>query len=97
MNLARLVFALLVATLTLGTVVGLASAEPAAPTSAPACTPASPALPAGIEVAPTLVAIPPVDYILCSCRFCAANPDVDCQVSPTGYSILCSDWYRLHC
>ena len=48
-------------------------------------------------LAPSLKAAPPVDYILCSCNFCKANPDVDCQVSPSGYSITCSDWYRLHC
>jgi hypothetical protein len=46
---------------------------------------------------PSFKAAPPVDYILCSCSFCKSNPDVDCQVSPSGYSILCSDWYRLRC
>jgi hypothetical protein len=50
-----------------------------------------------VALAVSAAAAPPVDYILCSCTFCKANPDVDCQVSPSGYSILCSDWSRLHC
>lgn len=45
-----------------------------------------------------LLALPPAeDYILCSCRFCAANPAVECQVSPSGLSILCSDWSNWRC
>lgn len=40
--------------------------------------------------------VPPADYILCSCQLCATS-DVDCQISPSGYSIACSDYYRLHC
>lgn len=47
---------------------------------------------------PQLLALPPDDdYILCSCSFCAANPAVECQVSPSGFSILCSDWYNWRC
>ena len=43
------------------------------------------------------LAIPPDDdFILCTCRFCNANPDVDCQISPSGYTILCEDYSRLH-
>jgi hypothetical protein len=59
---------------------------------------AAPALsPAAGTPAPSFKVAPPVDYILCSCSFCKSHPDVDCQVSPSGYSIACSDWYRLHC
>lgn len=36
------------------------------------------------------------DFILCTCKFCERNPDVICQISPTGYSILCSDYYVSH-
>jgi hypothetical protein len=57
----------------------------------------APVAPATGAPAPVFKIIPPADYILCSCSFCRANPDVDCQVSPSGYSILCSDWSRLHC
>jgi len=35
--------------------------------------------------------------IVCSCSFCRANPSVECQIGPgDGYSILCSDYSRLH-
>jgi hypothetical protein len=45
-----------------------------------------------------LFAIPPDDdFILCTCKFCRENPDVDCQISPSGYTILCEDWARTHC
>jgi hypothetical protein len=47
--------------------------------------------------APAEAAIPPNDFILCSCKLCAAEPYTVCQISPSGYSILCADWYRLHC
>ena len=40
--------------------------------------------------------IPPNDYIQCSCKFCRENPYVECQISPSGYSILCEDYSRLH-
>jgi hypothetical protein len=34
---------------------------------------------------------------VCSCNFCKANPSVECQIGPgDGYSILCSDYSRLH-
>lgn len=46
---------------------------------------------------PAFMIPPQDDYILCTCDFCKANPYVDCQISPSGYSIQCSDWYRLHC
>jgi hypothetical protein len=47
--------------------------------------------------APTFMIFPPPDYIQCTCSFCKTHPDVDCQISPSGYSIMCSDWYRTHC
>jgi hypothetical protein len=37
------------------------------------------------------------DFILCTCKTCKARPDVICQISPSGYSILCSDWAATHC
>jgi hypothetical protein len=80
------------------------SAVPAVAATAPAAAPVldanlcpAPATPATGAPAPVFKVVPPADYILCSCSFCKANPDVDCQVSPSGYSILCSDWSRLHC
>ncbi len=36
------------------------------------------------------------DYILCSCQLCSQS-DVDCQISPSGYTIACADYYRLRC
>ena len=39
---------------------------------------------------------PPNDFILCTCKFCNDYPDVTCQISPSGYSILCADYSRLH-
>ena len=34
---------------------------------------------------------------ICSCRFCRANPSVDCQIGPgDGYSILCADYLKLN-
>lgn len=35
-------------------------------------------------------------YILCSCQLCSQS-DVDCQISPTGYTIACADYYRMRC
>ena len=58
-----------------------------------------PALDAGQCAAPVTLfeaSVPPSDFILCSCKFCKENPDVDCQISPSGYSILCADYSRLH-
>jgi len=44
-----------------------------------------------------VAAIPPTgDYILCSCNYCRTHPDVVCQISPSGYSILCSDYSQQH-
>lgn len=77
-----------------------APAPAIAPAVASSAEPAAPKLcsePTGEAAAATFLILPPVDYILCSCTFCRANPDEDCQVSPSGYSILCSDWSRTHC
>ncbi len=44
------------------------------------------------------LAVPPdPDFILCSCKLCRSYPDVDCQISPTGFSILCADYYAWRC
>lgn len=46
----------------------------------------------------SLATAPPGDdFILCTCPFCRENPEVDCQISPDGYSIRCADWYAFHC
>lgn len=44
----------------------------------------------------TVKADPGSGYVLCSCQLCSQS-DVVCRISPSGYSILCSDYYRLHC
>jgi len=36
------------------------------------------------------------DFILCSCQLCSQS-DVDCQISPSGYTIACADYYAMHC
>src|SRR3954447_18902232 len=84
-----------------------ATADPGLPgsISAPA---ASPGLDAGRcpAPAPSLtvgtpavreVYVPPSDFILCSCDLCKDQPDVVCQISPSGYSIRCVDYSRLNC
>ena len=40
---------------------------------------------------------PPTDFDLCTCKFCGRNPTAICQISPSGYSIVCSDWAATHC
>lgn len=37
------------------------------------------------------------DFILCTCNYCKNHPDVICQISPSGFSILCSDYYQSRC
>lgn len=37
------------------------------------------------------------DFILCNCNYCKNHPDVICQISPSGFSILCSDYYQTRC
>jgi hypothetical protein len=41
--------------------------------------------------------IPPSDFILCTCKLCEREPSTICQISPSGYSIVCSDWAQTHC
>ena len=33
---------------------------------------------------------------ICSCQLCSQS-DVICRISPTGFSIHCSDYYATHC
>lgn len=65
---------------------------PAAQTSAPSSCPAPE--PTDIE---WLAVPPPIDFLLCSCRNCAAHPYEDCSISPDGYSIACRDYLRINC
>jgi hypothetical protein len=39
---------------------------------------------------------PSSDFILCSCDYCRHHPDVICRISPTGFSIVCSDYSQTH-
>jgi hypothetical protein len=65
----------------------------------------SPGLDAGQCPAPKLslaagtpdLSIPLSDFILCSCDYCRHHPDVICRISPTGFSILCSNYSQLNC
>ena len=95
-RLRATLFLLALALLALPAFAGSAPTVPVASPVASLCP--APALSSALGTpAPSFRIIPPADYILCSCTFCKSNPDVDCQVSPSGYSILCSDWYRMHC
>jgi hypothetical protein len=68
----------------------------AAPAAAPwldagqCASPATPVASAGLAVSES-------DFILCSCRYCRTHPEDICQISPTGYSTLCSDYYANNC
>jgi hypothetical protein len=35
---------------------------------------------------------PPADFILCSCDYCKHHPNAICRISPTGFSIVCSNY-----
>jgi hypothetical protein len=35
-------------------------------------------------------------FLLCSCELCA-HSNVVCRISPTGFSIACSDYYQNNC
>ena len=35
-------------------------------------------------------------YVICSCELCSRS-DVECRISPSGYSIACADYYQLNC
>jgi len=48
--------------------------------------------PAGLDLS-----TPSSDFILCSCTYCRHHPDVICRISPTGFSIVCSDYSQLNC
>jgi hypothetical protein len=37
------------------------------------------------------------DFILCSCDYCRHHPNVICRISPTGFSIVCSDYSQTNC
>jgi hypothetical protein len=68
--------------------------------AAPAAVPGLSANQCAASNAPTpsfrSIIIPP-GYIQCTCKFCKEHQDVVCQISPSGYSILCEDWYQTHC
>ncbi|MFL6197130.1 MAG: hypothetical protein ACJ75H_23290 [Thermoanaerobaculia bacterium] len=84
--------------LLLAVVALLLAAVPAFAAEAAQCpAPAQASTLDGLTPAPTFMIRPPVDYVLCSCSLCKSQPDIDCQISPSGYSIMCSDWYRMHC
>src|SRR6476661_9953869 len=89
-------FLIVLAALAVSAVPVFAGTAPVANPAASLCP--APALSSSIGTpAPTLKIILPSDYIHCDCKLCAEKPDVICQISPSGYSILCSDWYRLNC
>jgi len=52
------------------------------------------ALPASKPAA--AIIIPPGGYTLCSCELCSRS-DVICQISPSGFSIECADYYAIYC
>jgi len=79
-----------------------ALAAPAVTTPMPALDLAGASCPAATPAAAPALdklfkAIIPPDFILCTCKTCTRHPDVICQVSPSGFSILCSDWAAQHC
>lgn len=65
--------------------------NPAATIADDVCAEAQPA------AAPPAEAISLQDFILCSCELCKAHPRVICRISPTGFSIVCADYYALSC
>lgn len=78
----------------------ITAAEPAAPATSPTAALAieAAACPATDPAAESLpAAVPQPDFILCSCELCKARPDVICRISPTGFSIVCSDYYAAFC
>jgi|CXWL01.1.fsa_nt_gi hypothetical protein len=77
------------------TLPAVSATEPAL--TSPEVAPADACSAAATEDALWLAPPPPIDFLLCSCANCRAHPYEDCQISPDGYSIACSDWLRLHC
>lgn len=70
---------------------------PALQLTAPSCEVSSP-LPEPATAKLFAAAIqPPIDFILCTCKRCKAEPETICQISPSGYSIRCEDWAETHC
>jgi len=61
------------------------------------CTNPVPSPAVGTPVPSREVSPPFDDFILCTCKFCDDHRDVDCQISPSGYTILCEDYFRTHC
>jgi len=43
------------------------------------------------------LAKPADDFILCSCNYCKHHPDDICRISPTGFSIVCSNYSQQNC
>lgn len=82
------------------------SANSVAPSAAPAvvpsldagrCTDSGPSPAVDMPALNGEAATPRSGFILCTCKFCHENPEVICQISPTGYSIRCKDWFNSHC
>ncbi len=38
-----------------------------------------------------------LDFILCSCDYCQHHPNAICRISPTGFSIVCSNYSQTNC
>jgi hypothetical protein len=92
-------FLLVVVALLLSVTPVLADTPAAAPwLDADLCTDPAPSQPAATPAASfegeLLLA---EDFTLCSCNYCRRNPDEICQISPSGFSILCSDYYQSRC
>ncbi len=92
----------LMALLLSGTSAFAGSGAPGLPswTATPATVPGLAAGPAprlsladGTPVLPT----PMSDFILCSCTYCAHHPNDICRISPTGFSIVCSNYSQTNC
>ena len=73
-----------------------APALPALDLSGAACPAATPALTPSVDKVFRATITPP-NFILCTCKTCTQHPDVICQVSPSGFSIVCSNWASTHC
>jgi hypothetical protein len=72
-------------------------AAPAAPALDSGQCLAAPGQPPAIGTAGAIQASSSSDFILCSCKLCTKHPEVICRISPTGFSILCSDYAQTHC
>ena len=72
------------------------TAPAASPLDAGRCPAPAPSLVVGTPAVREVFVPPPSDFILCSCELCKDHPDVVCQISPSGYSIRCTDYSRLN-